>query len=394
MSANHPLRILFVSPFFDAQTEDPRATLDRFPILTALPAELSARGHSVRLLGLGPEFAQTTSNGVQYAWLPASAPVRLGSKLLHRWKPHHGPAYYQPSLRLANTIRALDPDIVHVFGLTMDLQLALIRKRLPRNTRIVVHYHGGAPASGPLRGRIQRRAVRGIDAALFTSPDQAGPWIQAGLLAPHQVRQLIETSSPFSGLDRDEARQRTGMSGNPVYLSAGRLHPIKDPLTMLRGFAHIARRQPEARLYLYYLTDELLQEARALAHSFPHIRHRVEFRGRARLDEMEAIYSSADILLQASIREWSGLAVLEALSCGCIPVVSNIPSFVAMIGEDGRHGRLFEPGDPLALADAALGIEDPSAMSRAARRYFNDELSFAAMARDLETIYQDLGREA
>ncbi len=181
----------------------------------------------------------------------------------------------------------------------------------------------------------------------------------------------------------------TGMSGDPVYLSAGRLHPIKDPLTMLTGFAYIARQQPDARLYLYYLTDEMLQDARALVHTFPYLRERVEFRGRARPDEMEAIYSSADILLQASLREWSGLAILEAMSCGCIPVVSDIPSFQSMAGDE-RYGRLFEPGNAIALANAALSIEDLNGMSVEVKRHFQDELSFAAIARDLETLYRSL----
>lgn len=393
MASSRPLSILFVSPYFDEQMPDPVDSLDRFPILTELPRELRERGYQVRFAGLSARNAQLERNGVGYIWIAAPTPIRIAGRALHRWKPHYGPAYYQPSLKLARLVRALDPDVVHVFGLTMDVQLSLIQLLAGRRARLVTHYHGGRPAQGPLRRRLQALALGRVDSALFTSTSQADPWIRAGLFGQEQVHQLIETSSPFTGIDRDEARQRTGMTGNPVYLSAGRLHPIKDPLTMLRGFAHIARSQPEARLYLYYLTGELLHDARAMVHSFPHIRDRVEFRGRARAEEMEAIYSSADFLLQASLREWSGLAILEAMSCGCIPVVSEIPSFAAMIG-DQRHGRLFEPGDPRALADAALSIDNMPEMSTAVQQHFNDNLSFAAMARDLDRIYRSLPDDA
>ena len=389
MAASQSLRILYVSPFYDERISDPVASLGRFPILSHLPREMHARGHQVRVLGLGPTGARHSANGVRYRWHAPAAPIRLVGSLAHRWKPHYGPAYYSPSMALARQVRKLDPDIIHVFGLTMVPQLALITLAAGPRSRIAVHYHGGAPPLGRFRTRIQRLSLRDIDAALFTSIDQADPWIAAGLLNCEHIHQVLETSSPFTGIPREEARRITGMTGNPVYLSAGRLHPIKDPLTMLRGFEMIARRQPEARLYLYYLTAELLNDARALAESSPILRDRVEFRGRARPEQMEAIYSSANVLLQASRREWSGLAVLEAMSCGCIPVVSDIPSFAAMTGS-GAYGRLFEAGDPGALARAALSIDDPAETAVTVRDHFERELSFAAMARNLEPIYAGL----
>jgi glycosyltransferase involved in cell wall biosynthesis len=252
---------------------------------------------------------------------------------------------------------------------------------------VFVHYHGGAPAMHGARHLIERIALGGVDAALFTHLSQAQPWLDAGLLEQRQVAQLVETSSPFSGLPRDEARARMDMTGDPVYLSAGRLHPIKDPMTMLHGFASIVERQPGARLYLYYLTGELLDAVREFVQSVPGLAERVEFRGRAPAADMEAIYSSADFLLQASLREWSGLAVLEAMSCGCIPIVSRIPSFTAMTGE-GTFGRHFAPGDAEELAAAALGVSERGALSERVRHHFRQELSFAAMAARLEALYQ------
>ncbi len=148
MTNGRPIRILFVTPFYDEQTRDPVEALDRFPILTELPQEMRARGHLVQVLGLAPQNVSFERNGIKYKWVSASAPVRLAGRMLNRWKPHYGPAYYQPSLGLARTIRSIEPDIVHIFGLTMDLQLALIRLLASRRSHIVVHYHGGIPAQG------------------------------------------------------------------------------------------------------------------------------------------------------------------------------------------------------------------------------------------------------
>jgi glycosyltransferase involved in cell wall biosynthesis len=239
--------------------------------------------------------------------------------------------------------------------------------------------------------RLQRYNAERISRVLVTTLQQAEPWIAAGLLGLDRFAQIVESSSPFSGIDRVVARARTGMVGDPVYLSAGRLDAIKDPLTMLRGFDRITNNQPHARLYMYYLTAELLSEVTKFLGDRPALSERVELRGTAPLAEMEAIYSSADFLLQASLREWSGLAVIEAMSCGCVPIVSDIPSF-QMLTERGRFGRLFATGDPEGLARAALSInrsERPH-LSQAIRDHFHRELSFTAMARQIDTVYHDL----
>ena len=86
------------------------------------------------------------------------------------------------------------------------------------------------------------------------------------------VIQVVESSSPFSALDRDAARAETMMGGDPIYLSVGRLDEIKDPCTMLRGFERISEVQPDARLYMYFQSGDLLDEIRSFIASRPSLR--------------------------------------------------------------------------------------------------------------------------
>ncbi|MFW6074566.1 MAG: glycosyltransferase family 4 protein [Chloroflexota bacterium] len=386
------MRIAYVSSFYPNGMDASRV-LRSFPLLTHLPIAVRRRGHRVRVLGRAATPLRAHRDGVGFEITRPGVLSRATSHVLHRWKPRYGDSYYQLPWELALRIRALKPDIVHAFGLTMDLHLAVISRAAQSvGAPLVVHYHGGVPADSRLLRAIQHGNLRRTDALLVTAVEQARPWSDAGLVRERlRIFEVVESSSPFTGLDRRRARAETGMTGDPVCLSAGRLHPIKDPLTTLRGFERIARARPSARLYLYYLSNDMPDEVSAFVASRPLLPGRVEFRGRAEPHEMEAVYSSADYLLQASRREWSGLAVLEAMSCGCIPVVSDIPSFRALT-DDGKWGLLFPLGDDRALAD--LVLEQSSAarsrMGRDVQTFFQSELSFDAMAGKLEAVYQSL----
>jgi glycosyltransferase involved in cell wall biosynthesis len=160
-------------------------------------------------------------------------------------------------------------------------------------------------------------------------------------------------------------------------------------MTALRGFALIAASQPEAHLYLHYLSDELLPDLQAWVTAHPALDGRVHFGGRVPFERMQAIYSSADFLLQASHREFSGCAVLDAMACGVIPVVTDIPSFRVMTG-DGRVGVLFAAGDAESLARQVLAItpDAMAAQSAAVRARFDEHFSFPALAERLEREYQ------
>lgn len=375
------MRVLFASLFY---SDDVAASA---PLLRALPAAVAARGHEVNVLHLARRDAFASMDCVGHHYVSAPLALKPAAFLASAATGRPRPLFEWPR-RCADLLRSVDPEIVHVHGTQLHFSLARLRRILPPDVKLVVHYHGGSPANRPgLRG-LQRRNLQRAQAVLFTTPDQARAF--EGMLAgKDRAALLVETSSDFGWMDRHAARARTKMHGRPVYLSAARLHPDKDPLTVLRGFEHIAAAQPNARLYHYFLSDEMLRDLRAFVAARPLLRDAVHFRGRADRDEMESVFNSADVLLQASRREFSGCAVLDAMACGVVPVVTDLPS-LRMIA--GRHGRFFAVGDAEGLAHRALDV-DPASMHMLAtevRRHFDCELSFGAMARKLESIYSGL----
>jgi len=390
----YPLRICFVMLHYaqDAEFRDPRRYLSKTPIHSALPEALAALGHEVHLVHQFPCDHTFSAHGVRYHFVAERGSIRRLSRVAGRLR-HRDPALYEPSLRTIERVRALEPDILHVHGTTLNLNLRLLFRHFGHQApSAILHFHGGYPARSNFGRRLQRYNFAHASRYAFTTREQAQPFVQAGLLRePERIVSLIETSSAFQRRDRTSARHETGMTGDPVCLSVGRMHPIKDPFTMLQGFERMLAERPKAQLYLYYLTDEELPALEGYLAARSTLREHVHLRGRARFEHMEAIYNSADFLLQASRREFSGCAVLEAMACGVIPVVTDIPSF-RMMTECGRFGALFPVGDANAMAQRILEkpLDTIEERSTTIRAHFERALSFDAMARQLLPVYREM----
>jgi glycosyltransferase involved in cell wall biosynthesis len=388
------LRVCFVMLHYarEVDARDLRGYLTRTPIHHALPIELAARGHDVHLVHSWPLDATLNEQGVHFHFVAEPRFASAVSNLLGATR-RRDPVTYLPGRRAVRLVRSLQPDVVHFHGSTLDLNLALLRRALSSPKPIVtLHYHGGYPPRHPIARRLQRRNFDRADRLCFTTVEHARPFEAAETLRhPERVVELVETSSTFEPRDRDAAREVTGMSGEPVFVSVGRLHPIKDPLTTLQGFAEVLCERPEAQFYLYYTSTERLPDIQAYLAQMPALRDHVHLRGRADYDQMEAIYNSADFLLQASLREFSGCAVLEAMACGVIPIVTDIPSFRAMTA-GGRYGRLFPIGRSNELARQVLSLPAKTLWGLRAdvRGHFERALSFRHMAESLERTWVEL----
>jgi glycosyltransferase involved in cell wall biosynthesis len=385
------MRIVFALLYYDEAraAEGPARYLDGLPLHRGLGGELARAGHQVEVVFHFPADATLVDQGVRFRFVAPGRGARAVGALAKL--SGRGRSYYEPAARAVAAITAAGADVVHFHGTVMHLNLALLARRL-RGPALVVQHHGGGPARNPLTRRLQRIGFARADRLLFTSAAQARPFVAAGVLdGPGRVETAVEISTPLRPPPRDEARRQSGLAGEPIFVSAGRLHPDKDPLTTLRGFEIIARSWPAARLYFCYLTGELLPALRRYLDDRPELAGRVGFLGRVPHGEMAAILGSADFLLQSSLREVAGYAVVEAMAAGALPVVTRIDAFEE-ITDHGRQGLLFEIGDAEGLARGvlALDLRELPARRAAIRAHFDARLSFAALARRLEVIYAPL----
>jgi len=371
------MRVVQVNYVADAAIPSPDALLDRYFTLTGWSEAIRAAGTvDVRVVQRFPRADRRTRGGIEYV-------------------------FCEDDRQLAAAAAAFDPQIVHVNGIVFPVRTWRLRSRLPASAAVVVQSHsdGGAIGRAPLL-RAAGRLLRGaVDAFLFAAPEHADAWRAAGFIgarglsrAAERVYYVMPASTSFRPVPRAEARAESRISGNPSVLWVGRLNANKDPLTALDGFERALAALPDATLTMVYSTTELLAEVRARIESSSALRSRVRLTGEVPHDRLPAFFSAADLFLVGSHHEGSGYSLMEAMACGAVPIVTDIPTFRVMTG--GSIGALWKPGD---AADCARALRETRARDLDAERrklakHFERELSWEAVGKKAIEIYQSVVR--
>ena len=107
--------------------------------------------------------------------------------------------------------------------------------------------------------------------------------------------------------------------------------------------------------------------------------------------EMQYWFSSADFIISGSHHEGSGTVICEAMSCGCVPIVTDIPSFRA-ITANGECGWLYKAGNEDALLSALMQTIriDIHEKRNKALEHFKNKLSFEAIAGKIQRVAASL----
>lgn len=360
------MKIVSTSYINTSTFNNPEEWLERINFFTGILESLALQ-HQVESIEQINYSGLLERKGVKYHFLNFKKPT-----LYFPWQLH---AY----------IKKLQPDIVFVNGFIFPLQIIQLRLRLGKAVKIIVINHAEKPATG-IRKFLQQQADRFVDKYFFTATEMGTPWVQNGIIAhAGKIIEVMEASSVFSVMNKEKAFAQTGVAGSPVFLWVGRLDENKDPLTVIKAFGAFINRQASAKLYMIYHTEELIDEIKMLCKKDEMLADAVTLVGKVPHCEMQYWHNSADFIIAASHYEGSGVAVCEAMSCGCIPLLTNIPSFNKMTGP-GKCGLLFEPGNDAALLKillqtAAMNLENERAKTL---QQFKAALSFEAIAKQIE----------
>jgi len=290
---------------------------------------LRARGHDVRAWSLEPGPAELGARALPRAPLPGFLRYPLAvpalAHQLRAFAPDLVDAHFVPNYGLMGALAGFHPLSVAAWG--SDLLVA-----------------GGRD---PLQRARARFVLRRADLVIADADNLARAALALGA-RPETVRAI-----PW-GVDR--ARFAPAPQRERGLLLSTRMHePVYDIPVILRAAAGVLARRPEAFLAVAGDGTRRAAHERLAAALLPAGRYR--FLGRLAPAELAGWLGRAEVYLSASRSDSTSLSLLEAMSAGAIPVVSDIEGNREWVGE-GDGARLFPCGDAAALEralDAALG---------------------------------------
>ncbi|MES2274845.1 MAG: glycosyltransferase family 4 protein [Bacteroidota bacterium] len=368
------MKFVFVSYVASMGFNNPEAWLKRINAYTGILEALAITDTVISIEQIDYE-GSFLKNGVQYHFTELNAHERLIPAKLHHF------------------IKNQEPNVVVVHGLHFPLQVLQLRFTLGSHVKIIVQHHAEKPFNG-IKKQLQRLAGISVNAYLFASKPMGLDWVKRGNLGPgNKIHEVMEVSSVFAPINRAAALSKTNAGGQPVFLWVGRLNANKDPLNVINAFLRYVQVQPQARLYMIYHTEELLEEIRLALNAQPCYKNNISLIGKVPHADLLYWFNSADFILSGSYYEGSSAAVCEAMSCGCIPVATDIDSF-RMITDNGNCGILYQAGNEEALLEALkqTGQMDIPKKREHTLAYYHATLSFAAIALRFREVVSGLSK--
>ena len=235
------------------------------------------------------------------------------------------------------------------------------------------------------------------------------------------------TAASYNGVDAetfrppDECFPDDEKVGGARILFVGRVSPEKGIHTLLEAFARVVKAIPEARLdivghratlpadFIVDISSDPLVRAlerfydgstggdyqRYLDETISRLglSGSVRFLGSMPHRELVAVYQAADVVVNPSLSESFGIAIVEGMACG-VPVVGTKIGGMLETIRDGETGFLVEPEEPEELARAIrtiLGDRELShEMALNGRKRVVEMFSWRARAQRLLDVYRAL----
>ena len=296
-------------------------------------------------------------------------------------------------LRLAAIMRRERPLLIHSHMIHANL-LARMTRLFVKVPVLICTAHNIIEG-----GRPRELAYRLTDslADITTQVSEAGKqrYIQVGAVPPHKIVYIpngIDTSRfQPNPMVRQAVREQLGCAPDAfVWLTVGRLEPVKNHLELLCAFREVTAVHPHARLLI--AGQGPLQAATEQRITELGLAERVRLLGVRR--DIPDLLNAADAFVLPSLWEGMPLTLLEA-SATALPIVATDVGGNAEVVLEGETGYLVPVKDTEALAQAMLRVmnlseADRSAIGQAGRAHVVQNFDLERVVDRWEALYREL----
>jgi glycosyltransferase involved in cell wall biosynthesis len=363
-----------------------------------LARALMARGHQVEIITTRPAG---TPRLAELEGVPVRRLFSFGNRRAI-WRL--GPYSYTGLLISELRRRRDEHDIVHVHQIAHPAFAAVAARRLGGKPVLIkvatagdfsemLQMRRGGPSLPVGSSRMLDFTLRHGDAFIAISSAIADELAQYGAEQRRIVRipNGVELPPLPTAEERAAARSSLGVSaGTPLAIYVGRAGEQKGADVLLRAWASVADRRPDARLIML---GEGIPQDRGLAALAALAGPSATLAGRVR--DVPRYLVASDLFLLPSRGEGLSNAVLEAMVRGCCCLVSDLPANRDLI-EHEHTGLVSATGDAAALAEAIVAaLAAPELRARlgaAARRHVEEDFSLPRVVASYEALYERLAR--
>lgn len=261
--------------------------------------------------------------------------------------PYRGSSRYPLAPSVLGALR--DADLVHVHGIDFFYDYLALTRML-HGKPMIVSTHGGffhttyASRLKMLWFKTLTRASAWAYARVVATSENDGDLFSA-VVAPQRLR-VIE-----NGVDVQKFAGQGAASPGRTLIYFGRWSINKGLLETLDLLRALAVQDPAWRLIVagreYDFSEADLRQAIAERG----LQDRVQLSVAPSQEALAQLLGSAQFFVCLSRHEGFGIAAIEAMSAGLLPVLSNIPPFARLARESGQ-GVLVDPADTQAAAAA------------------------------------------
>ncbi|HJX91738.1 MAG TPA: glycosyltransferase family 4 protein [Pyrinomonadaceae bacterium] len=251
-------------------------------------------------------------------------------------------------------LRVYKYDVLHVFSASyfsfvLAPTPAILIGKLYRR-RVLLNYHSGEADDHLSRWRSAVSTIRLVDAIVVPSDYLVRVFKDFGLNS-EAIYNLIDTSK-WKFRDRVPLR--------PVFLSNRNLETLYGVDRVLRAFALIQKRIPEATLAI--VGDGSQRRALESLAAELGLTNTI-FKGQIQPDLMPDAYDAADIYLNGSEIDNQPLSLLESFACG-LPIVTTDAGGIPYTVSDMHTGMVVSRGDYEGLADRVFRLLNEPELAR------------------------------
>ena len=288
--------------------------------------------------------------------------------------------------------RSRGADLVHAHG---DTAAILATPLLARRASLITTHglHRLRRVRGARASLVRRRLRAAVASAIRTVCTTRSERDELAELLPPELRDRlvvvpngVRLPPDMDPTRRARAREALGVAdGEVVALYVGELEGRKGPLAAIDA-VEAARARGAPLVLLIAGGGPLTAQVSARAGE--------SVRPLGRRDDVADLYAAADLFVLPSQREGMPMALLEAMSHGLAPVVSDAPGIAEAVG---AAGAVVPAGDVSALRDQLARLAaDAGARARlgaTARDRVRDELSAERFLARMRELYELVVRE-